>query len=62
MNTAFGPRMVLVMGVVLAAVSFGPDSLLASGGDNASSTPTLTCTEIARVRWRLRLPGWDSRG
>ena len=29
MNKAFGPRVVLVMGVVLAAVPFGPDSLLA---------------------------------
>ena len=29
MNKAFGPRVALVMGVVLAAVPFGPDSLLA---------------------------------
>jgi hypothetical protein len=29
MNKAFGPRVVLVMGVVLAAVPFGTDSLLA---------------------------------
>ena len=29
MNKAFGPHLVLVMGVVLAVVSFGPHSLLA---------------------------------
>jgi VWFA-related protein len=29
MNKAFGPRVVLVVGVVLAALPFGPDSLLA---------------------------------
>ena len=29
MNKALGPRVVLVMGVILAAVPFGPDSLLA---------------------------------
>ena len=29
MSKAFGPRVVLVMGVVLAAVPFRPDSLLA---------------------------------
>ena len=29
MNKAFGPHVVLVMGVVLAVVSFGPHSLLA---------------------------------